>query len=321
MESENIEIQQAVKLKETGKKRADAVKLQRGDNAARKKRKQMELPSPATDRPIRERKSIERLIVSPQKEVKEFKILKGTGTPLKNIPNVVFKLSKLKGSDEAVQTLHRVIFGRVSSKYTAKANILQFSGFVWNENEEKERIKVKERLDKVVKEILAKISDILDLNLQKGLKKEDSVIKVLEFLKSPYKTTDELIEEKIKLVKMKKALKKSLKSTKKRRSTAEKSPKKKTPKKKKDTDEEGVDNTADDEDEMNEEPEERYEDKGDDYYDDSSSKKKKRKRASREVKSDEPSPKKGKGQKKRGSNKKAPKGKTLSISVHNNQKL
>ncbi|KAH7331665.1 hypothetical protein KP509_20G046000 [Ceratopteris richardii] len=316
MEGEGVETQQNVNHKDTVKDDSDVEMAEVGEAKAGKKRKSREsLSSPTTDRPTRERKSVERLIFTPDKEIKEFKILKGSGSTLKEIPNVVYKLSKHKSSDEAVQMLHRIMFGKVGAKHTGKANILQFSGFVWGENKEKERAKVKERLEKVVKETLFQMGDILDLNLQKSLKKEDTVVKVLEFLESPHKTTDVLIEEKIKSKKVKKT-KKTPKRGKKGQTPVKKSPKvqKRTPKKKQSSDEEdGA--TSPDEVEDTEEVEE--EEDQDEDYNEKASQKTKRKRVSTKEKpvpetegeEEEPSPKKNKMQKKKEPTQKVAKGK------------
>ncbi|MCO5558089.1 hypothetical protein L7F22_011665 [Adiantum nelumboides] len=264
MEGDTVEAQTEVHNAEAQKKKAATVV----DSKAGKKRRRSELPSPTSDRPTRERKSIERLIVSPDKEIKEFRVPKGTGTALKDIPNIVFKLSKRRSGDEAVQALHKVLFGK-TSKHAGKGNILKFSGFVWSGNEEKEKLKIKERLERVVKEILYQIGDLLDLNLSKGLKKEESVLKVFEFLESPHKTTDKLVEEKVKAKKSKKAKKKVVKGAKKGR-TPVKSPKgmNKSSKKKQSSDEEDDDDVADSEDavEETEEVEDEPEDRSDDDY-------------------------------------------------------
>eukprot|EP00250_Pteridium_aquilinum_P010929 c19722_g1_i1 orf=589-2037(-) len=279
MEGEAVEIQTQGDHVELEKKRGEVVITKgssAGDNKSGKKRKQRELSSPTPDRPARERKSIERFVVSPDKEIKEFKIQKGAGTALKDIPNIVFKLSKRRGGDEVVQSLHKVLFGK-TAKHVAKANILQFSGYVWSGNEEKEKAKIKERLERCVKESLLQISDLLDLNLSKSLKKEDGILRVFEFLESPHKTSDKLLEEKAKAKKSKKAKKTSVKGSKKKASgqTPGKSPKgaKKAPRKKltSDDEEDGIV-----EEDVEEEPEEKSDD--DDYAERSaSSKKRKRK--------------------------------------------
>lgn len=241
---------------------------------AGKKRRRKEASTPTVERPARERKSIERFVASTEKEVKEFKIEKGAGTALKDIPNIVLKLSKRKAADDVVQSLHKILFGKRAKPHVAKANILQFSGYVWSTNEEKEKAKVKERLEKCVKESLIQISDILDLNLLKSSKKEDGVLKLFEFLESPHKTSDKPFEEKqeSKVKKSKRTLIKGMKrkasgNTPRKRQKADA----KTSSKDQAVDEEDGDGGAAYKDDVEEEPEENREmhsDSGDeDDYD------------------------------------------------------
>lgn len=193
---------------------------------AGKKRQRKEPLTPTVERPARERKSIDRFAASVEKEkVKPFKIEKGAGTSLKDIPNVVFKLSKRKGTDEALQLLHKLLYGKRMKPHHVKPNILQFSGYVWSNNQDKEKAKVKERLDKYVKESLLQMSDILDLNFPRATsKKEDVVVKLLEFLEAPYRTTDTLLEEKEQKLKVKKRKKMPNKGT--RKKASEQTPRK-----------------------------------------------------------------------------------------------
>ncbi|XP_043691228.1 myb-like protein V isoform X5 [Telopea speciosissima] len=149
------------------------------------------------DRPVRERKSVERLVASIEKEpAKGFRIEKGLGTPLKEIPNVAYKLSKKK-TDETFKSLYMILFGRRGKASDVKKNISQFSGFVWHENEEKQRMKLKEKFDKCVKEKLLEFCDVLDISVVKTTtRKEDIVVKLIDFLASPHAMTDVLLAEK-----------------------------------------------------------------------------------------------------------------------------
>ncbi|XP_057749958.1 DEK domain-containing chromatin-associated protein 1-like [Arachis stenosperma] len=153
-------------------------------------------------RPTRERKSVERYTVSsPHKfpgyaATKTISIDQGNGTQLKDIPNVAFKLSKRK-VDDNLRSLHSILFAKKAKAQTLKRNIGMFSGYVWAENEEKQRAKVKERLDKCVKEKLIDFCDVLNLQINKSsLKKEELSAKLLEFLESPHATTDVLLADK-----------------------------------------------------------------------------------------------------------------------------
>ncbi|GKV19379.1 hypothetical protein SLEP1_g29648 [Rubroshorea leprosula] len=130
--------------------------------------KQSEPRTPATDRPVRERKTVERLVASIEKDSsRELQIEKGRGTALKDIPNVAFKLSRRK-SDDVFKLLHTILFGRRGKAIQIKSNISRFSGFVWHENEEKQKMKVKEKLDKCNKEKLLELCDVLDIPVAKA---------------------------------------------------------------------------------------------------------------------------------------------------------
>ncbi|CAK9873229.1 unnamed protein product [Sphagnum jensenii] len=163
----------------------------------RKRQKKVIFPS-YIDRPTRERKSIERFIASSvEKEIsKDFQIKQGEGTPFKDIPNVAYKLSKISKNDEILSMLHSLLFHKRAKAAVLKQHILQFSGYVWTENQEKERSRVKEKLERYTKEGLVLLIDVLDLHLPRTGKKEELVGKVLEFLEKPHKTTDVLLEEK-----------------------------------------------------------------------------------------------------------------------------
>ncbi|KAE8675232.1 DEK domain-containing chromatin associated protein isoform 2 [Hibiscus syriacus] len=88
--------------------------------------KEPEQRTPLTDRPVRERKSVERLVASIEKDVsREFQIEKGKGTPLKDIPNVAFKLSRRK-TDDTFRLLHTVLFGRRGKDYRLASKHKQF---------------------------------------------------------------------------------------------------------------------------------------------------------------------------------------------------
>ncbi|KAL8464295.1 hypothetical protein ACS0TY_033989 [Phlomoides rotata] len=158
-----------------------------------------EFLSPTSDRPTRERKMVKRFTVhaTPKSSTpKHLFIEKGQGTQLKDIPNVAFKLSKRK-ADENLHLLHTILFGKKTKVHTLKKNIGLFSGFVWVENEEKQRAKLKEKIDKCVKEKLLDFCDVLNIRVSKAtVKKEELSAKLLEFLESPCATTDILLADK-----------------------------------------------------------------------------------------------------------------------------
>lgn len=137
-----------------------------------KEKKELEPRTPAVDRPVRERKSVERLVASIEKDSsRELHIEKGSGTPLKDIPNVAFKLSRRK-TDDTFRLLHSILFGRRGKAFQVKSNISRFSGFVWHENEEKQRSKVKEKFDKCNKEKLLEFCDVLDIPTSKTTRRK-----------------------------------------------------------------------------------------------------------------------------------------------------
>ncbi|KAI3782682.1 hypothetical protein L2E82_12735 [Cichorium intybus] len=53
-----------------------------------------------------------------------------------------------------------------------KNNVLRFSGFAWQENDEKQKMKVKEKLDKYNKENLLEFCDLLDMPISKTFAKK-----------------------------------------------------------------------------------------------------------------------------------------------------
>ncbi|KAH6559549.1 hypothetical protein KP509_1Z004400 [Ceratopteris richardii] len=209
-------------LKGQKRKAATTVTNSSGDKSSPKKAKTRDPGTPSLDRPARERKSIDRFADSVEIEKekpKEFKIEQGSGDCLRDIPNVVFKLSKKKSSDEPIQLLHRLLYNKRAKPHVVKTNILQFSGYVWGPNEEKEKAKVREKLDKCFKETLIQLSDLLDLNMPRTSKKEDIVSGLLDFLQSPQKTTDKLFQEEEQRLKEKKRSKSPAKGKKKKKTT------------------------------------------------------------------------------------------------------
>ncbi|EHA8590151.1 protein DEK [Cocos nucifera] len=215
-------------------KRASSQKVSAKGEAKEKKErgtKSKELPSTPTpssiDRPVRERKTVERLVEVIEKEPnKEFLVEKGRGTPLKDIPNVAHKLARKKPAD--LKLLHQTLFGRkgkvvkdvpfdcfynviccgaescllklIKCGFMAvnfRSHILQFSGFVWHESDEKQRAKMKEKLDKYVKDTLLDLCDLFDIPVSKtAMRKEDLVAKLLDFMVAPHATTDVILAEK-----------------------------------------------------------------------------------------------------------------------------
>nr|XP_029121836.1 DNA ligase 1 isoform X3 [Elaeis guineensis] len=200
---EEEEEKEGKKVEEKQKrKRREAVEKGEEQGTEKKERKRRSMarePTTPVERPSRERKAVERYTaVSPRRTsaTKVLSIEQGSGTKLKDIPNVLFKLSKRK-IDENLQILHSILFGRKSNVHFLKRNVLQFSGFVWADNKEKQRAKIKEKLDKCNKEKLLDFCELLDLHVLKATtKKEEISAKLLEFLECPYVTRDVVLTEK-----------------------------------------------------------------------------------------------------------------------------
>ncbi|OAY84209.1 Protein DEK [Ananas comosus] len=192
-----------------GRKRGVGEK-KNGDGDAEEEKKQKkrrrgsvvrERATPAVERPSRERKAVERYTASASRSASSKKvpsILQGSGTKLKDIPNalsVSFKLSKRR-IDENLQVLHTILFGRKSNAHYLKRNISQFSGFVWGESEEKQKARLKEKLEKCNKERLLDFCELLDIHVNKATtKKEEISAKLVEFLESPHVTRDVILSE------------------------------------------------------------------------------------------------------------------------------
>ncbi|XP_074584352.1 uncharacterized protein LOC141840310 [Curcuma longa] len=147
--------------------------------------------SSSIERPVRERKAVERLVEVIENEAsREFQVEKGRGTPLKDIPSVAHKLARKKPDD--IKLIHHTLFGRRGKAVNFKHHILQFSGFVWHESDEKQRAKMKEKLDKYVKDTLLDLCDLFDLPASKAnSRKEELVEKLLDFLVAPHPSNEQ----------------------------------------------------------------------------------------------------------------------------------
>ncbi|GKB16751.1 DEK protein [Tanacetum coccineum] len=78
-----------------------------------------------------------------------------------------------------------------------KSDILQFSGFVWHDNEVKQKAKVQEKLNRLNKEKLFEFCDLLDIPIAKTTaEKEDVIEKLIDFMLLPHATTSESHTEK-----------------------------------------------------------------------------------------------------------------------------
>ncbi|XP_074580068.1 uncharacterized protein LOC141836466 [Curcuma longa] len=194
-EQKDNEDKEAVGFK---RKRSRVEKTERKGSESATKAMEL-LNSPITssiERPVRQRKSVERLVeVIENEALREFQVEKGRGTPLKNIPSVAHKLAKKKPAD--IKLIHHTLFGRRGKAVNFKHHILQFSGFVWHESDEKQRAKMKEKLDKYVKDTLLDLCDLFDLPASKAnSRKEELVEKLLDFLVAPYPNIEQSTKSK-----------------------------------------------------------------------------------------------------------------------------
>ncbi|CAN7023669.1 unnamed protein product [Brassica rapa subsp. trilocularis] len=168
------------------------------------------------ERPTRERKKVELFSLSTPLRptpAKSLSIEKGRGTLLRDIPNVAHQLSKRKADDNLI-LLHIILYGKKAKAQMVKKNIGQFSGFVWSEKEEeKQRARVKEKLDKCIKDKLIFFCDVLDIPISRSsIKKEEVAAKVLDFLESPKASRDVLLADREKQAKKRKSTQKKRKS-------------------------------------------------------------------------------------------------------------
>ncbi|KAH0721880.1 hypothetical protein KY289_004924 [Solanum tuberosum] len=196
--TEDHAIGKGAKESDKSKSRAQKKDRKRKRKVEDKKELKPKTPlAPTIVRPVRQRKSVERLVASIEGELtKEIYIEKGRGIALQDIPNVAYKLSKRK-TDDTLKLLHNILFGRRGKAAQFKSNISQFSGLVWHENEEKQKMKVKEKLDKCVKEKLLELCDVLDIPVDEDTsRKEDLKSQLMDFLDAPHPTTSELLAEK-----------------------------------------------------------------------------------------------------------------------------
>ncbi|KAL5188723.1 11-beta-hydroxysteroid dehydrogenase 1B [Glycine soja] len=201
-ERDQVEQEKDVEKEEEKEEEEEEKEEDRDEVKSKKSTKESGYATPGSERPTRERKTVERYTVSsPDKfprssSIKVLSIEKGNGTQLKDIPNVAFKLSKRK-ADDNLHALHSILFGKKAKVHHLKRNIGLFSGYVWTENEEKQRVKIKEKIDKCVKEKLVDFCNVLNIPINKtSKKKEELSAKLLQFLESPHATTDVLLADK-----------------------------------------------------------------------------------------------------------------------------
>ncbi|KAG8461373.1 hypothetical protein KFE25_010560 [Diacronema lutheri] len=131
----------------------------------------------------RERKAPEVLTMSvPEKA--EFVIAKGKGKALSELPGVCAMLEKHKASDDVLQHMHSVAFGRKGPRVKVKANLREFSGFAYGADaREAELAKRHAYLAKRTGDELKAICAICCL--ERGGKKEELAARLVAFFDKP----------------------------------------------------------------------------------------------------------------------------------------
>ncbi|KAJ1294643.1 hypothetical protein BS78_01G161100 [Paspalum vaginatum] len=166
------------------------------DSKSRKAKELMNTPSPySLDRPTRERKAVKRMVEEIEEPGRSFIVEKGRGIPLKNIPSVSYRISRKKPAD--LKFLHQILFGRFGKAVEFKSHILEFSGFVWHESDEKHRVKAKEKLDKCSNDTLFDLCYLLAIPVSRVItsRKEDIVAKLLDFIAEPHAKDESTVSD------------------------------------------------------------------------------------------------------------------------------
>jgi len=128
---------------------------------------------------VRDRRKVERLVVTSAPKASKDVELKGTGTPLGEIATIAKGISSLKGDDEVTKHLHQILFKKPGTENNRKKNIRLFNGF-----DESEVAAKKAKFNEKWKiETLKKLCEVL--GLEKSGTKTELVDRVVEFLTSP----------------------------------------------------------------------------------------------------------------------------------------
>jgi len=140
---------------------------------------------------------------------KEVVIVKGKGEKLGDIPYVADQISSRKSSDKALLTLHHLAFGVPPKHLTVKKFLRDFSGVVYNA--ENNRARMESRINSRSLVILRELCTLLGVH---GGSRADMVKNVADFLEKPA-VTDAKVKKASKASKSKKSDKKASKSDKK----------------------------------------------------------------------------------------------------------
>jgi len=129
----------------------------------------------------RERFPVKKLEVSiPQRHL--ISVKKGQGVILETIPNVLFNLEEHKGGDETLSIVHRLLFGTKGKKSEVKKHIRQFSGLIFDNEEEK--MKYRSRLNNLMNAQLKSALHFFDLPVSGT--KEELMERLFSFLLNPF---------------------------------------------------------------------------------------------------------------------------------------
>lgn len=141
----------------------------------------------------RERKQVEFFapVEAAKKEVEEvLAVGQGSGTKLRDIPNIAYKMGKLTGRDELIEGLHNVLFRRKGAATQRKKAVLDFSGFAFAEDQKEKELEARRAsLGKWKLELVHRAMDLLDLQRGSG-DKAAKVDRILEFLQEPKPLSD-----------------------------------------------------------------------------------------------------------------------------------
>jgi len=217
--------------KETSEKATEEKKSPK--KTASPKRKSKKPPPPKRDYTIakdlpkrlqpetqkRTAKKVERFDIVEEKSrlPKEVVIKKGKGTKFENIDPIAAQIKKRAKSDDLLQTLHTIVYGKASKDTDVKENLSKFSGLVY-EDDEKGRKALENKLNGYMLRPLRAIAALLGQDPEGD--REEIVERIANFLEKPkdFEKTYPIPGEKKK---------------RKRSSSRSKSPRSKSPRKKK----------------------------------------------------------------------------------------
>lgn len=137
----------------------------------------------------RERKTIQRYTEVPEvsHQPTEIVIRKGKGKKFEDCPNVLSQINKRPRSDDTLRLVHNLFIGRVNKKVQVKSNLKQFSGVVYDDDKDKERLEAKLARQKIrdLRE-LARFFAIDDQG-----EREDLVENIIKYVEKPFPSDKE----------------------------------------------------------------------------------------------------------------------------------